>query len=243
MDDRTLALFMGKVDMRPNGCWLWTGHITKDGYGTFYLASAGRGVLAHRVSYEHFMEEDIPPGMDLDHLCHTLDKSCAGGITCQHRRCVMPATLQPVTPYENLMRGNAPSALNATKTHCPQGHEYLPENTYIDPRGRRECRICRAEQAREWLRVHHPGVRHGTETHCPQGHPYAGDNLIITSNGGRACRECKRTWSRNDMRRRRAAAKADREQARLDHETAELAGMADVAELLGPAGAGPLTLF
>ena len=57
---------------------------------------------------------------------------------------------------------------------------------------------------------HNPGVRHGTETHCPQGHPYSGDNLIITSNGGRACRECKRDWSREYMRRKRAAAKAAR---------------------------------
>jgi len=32
---------------------------------------------------------------------------------------------------------------NAGKTHCPQGHEYSTENTYVDPgRGGRYCRIC-----------------------------------------------------------------------------------------------------
>ena len=28
-------------------------------------------------------------------------------------------------------------------TRCSNGHEYTPENTYIDPRGRRDCRECR----------------------------------------------------------------------------------------------------
>ena len=30
---------------------------------------------------------------------------------------------------------------NANKTHCPQGHEYTPENTRIK-RGGRMCRVC-----------------------------------------------------------------------------------------------------
>lgn len=30
----------------------------------------------------------------------------------------------------------------ARKTHCPQGHEYTPENTY-ESAGRRRCRTCR----------------------------------------------------------------------------------------------------
>lgn len=39
------------------------------------------------------------------------------------------------------------SHFNARKTHCAQGHEYTPENTYVrtDWRGtRRYCRACRA---------------------------------------------------------------------------------------------------
>lgn len=38
---------------------------------------------------------------------------------------------------------------HAHKTHCPQGHEYTPENTNRWTDGRRRCRICRAKtQAR-----------------------------------------------------------------------------------------------
>ena len=41
------------------------------------------------------------------------------------------------------------SELNARKTHCPQGHPYSPENTYIQPKGSRACRVCmRAAAAR-----------------------------------------------------------------------------------------------
>jgi hypothetical protein len=36
---------------------------------------------------------------------------------------------------------------NAIKTHCPQRHEYTPENTYINPKGSRECRICKRAHA------------------------------------------------------------------------------------------------
>jgi hypothetical protein len=32
----------------------------------------------------------------------------------------------------------------ARRTHCPQGHAYTPENTYLyPPDGRRACRECR----------------------------------------------------------------------------------------------------
>lgn len=34
---------------------------------------------------------------------------------------------------------------NGAKTHCPHGHEYTPENTYLDGRGRR-CRQCARER-------------------------------------------------------------------------------------------------
>jgi len=32
------------------------------------------------------------------------------------------------------------------KTHCHRGHEFNDENTYVNPRGWRECRACRREK-------------------------------------------------------------------------------------------------
>ena len=34
-------------------------------------------------------------------------------------------------------------------THCPEGHEYTPENTRISQRGFRNCRACHRERTRQ----------------------------------------------------------------------------------------------
>jgi hypothetical protein len=76
----------------------------------------------------------IPDGLVIDHLCRV-------------RHCVNPAHMEPVTDRENVFRGFA------AITHCPKGHEYTADNTYIPPStGSRECRRCRAEQRRKYKR-------------------------------------------------------------------------------------------
>ena len=42
----------------PNGCWEWTAHKDKGGYGRFQVD--GRNVRAHRWAYEH-LRGPIPP--------------------------------------------------------------------------------------------------------------------------------------------------------------------------------------
>ena len=203
MDDRTLARFVGKIEVNPaTGCWLWGGTPTEDGYGAFYFQGTNR--LAHRMAWKHWIgpiPEDKP---HLDHLCHTRDLLCAGGKTDEHRRCVCPfGHLEPVTPEENARR------MAGRRTHCPALHEYAEANTYVAPDGSRNCRICRTERSKAWVAEHHPGVLHGTETHCPKNHPYSGSNLyVIPSTGGRMCRICKREEGREWMRQKRAKVKA-----------------------------------
>lgn len=112
---------------RGDECWEWTGARNAYGYGVFKLD--GRVVMAHRFSYEAEVGL-IPDGLQLDHLCRV-------------RHCVNPAHLEPVTSRENLLRGSTITAANAAKTHCKRGHEFTPENTYVDKKGRRDCRACR----------------------------------------------------------------------------------------------------
>ncbi|MBS69355.1 MAG: hypothetical protein CMK98_13615 [Pseudomonas sp.] len=116
-------------------CWIWTAYIRPDGYGSFVTdtrAISHEVSLAHRFSYElHF--GPIPDGFDIDHLCRV-------------RSCVNPAHLEAVTHAVNCRRGIA-GAVNGdrqrAKTHCPRGHEYNQENTYISRKSARECRRCR----------------------------------------------------------------------------------------------------
>lgn len=118
------ARFHKHVD-KTDGCWEWTGTKQANGYGAFY--ENGRVLRSHRWSYEHHVGP-IPDGLQIDHLC-------------RNRACVNPAHLEPVTALENARR--------AMRTHCVNGHEFTPENTYIPADGKRYCRECRRRRVRE----------------------------------------------------------------------------------------------
>lgn len=133
---RTVALlaarFWDKVAI-DRGCWLWTAG-TRHGYGA--ISEGGRGspmIMAHRFSWEfHF--GPIPDGLGVLHKC-------------DNPPCVNPAHLFLGTQGDN-MRDKAVKgrdfARNRGITHCKHGHEFTPENTYIQPhRRRRHCRACR----------------------------------------------------------------------------------------------------
>lgn len=131
-----------------NECWIYTGTITDQGYGQ--IGVEGRVRQAYKVAYELFIGE-VPPGLELDHLCHTRDLACISNAECRHRRCVNPWHLEPVTPKENTRRSNNPSAINGRKTHCIHGHEFTPENTYVKPNGHRQCRRCGREASARYF--------------------------------------------------------------------------------------------
>lgn len=122
-----------KVQMQENGCWVWTG-AASGGYG--YFRAGGRTVLVHRWAYEHFVGP-IPDGLTIDHV---KSRGCTTTLCCN------PAHLEPVTQKENVLRGTAPSAAHARQTHCINGHEFTPENTYRHGSGRK-CRACTIERA------------------------------------------------------------------------------------------------
>lgn len=125
---------MAQVKLLPNGCWEWCGYVNSEGYGrTSYKGQ--RGTPAQQALYD-LLVGPIPDGKILDHVCHTTDKSCPGGSNCQHRRCVNPQHMEPVTFEENSSRG-----VWGRKTHCPHGHQYNDANTLISG-GRRYCREC-----------------------------------------------------------------------------------------------------
>jgi hypothetical protein len=135
--------FWAKVDKHDQTsedstpCWMWNGATSPQGYGHFNL-SKKTSTTAHRVSYLLSIGV-IPEGLHLDHLC-------------RNRGCVNPAHLEPVSPRENLLRGEGVAAVNAAKTHCHKGHEFTSENTQVVPHSSRDhgtkriCLICQRER-------------------------------------------------------------------------------------------------
>lgn len=57
------------------------------------------------------------------------------------------STITP-TVMEWINRPDAPSGASDAKTHCPAGHEYTSENTYVNPAGWRICRACKTDRRR-----------------------------------------------------------------------------------------------
>lgn len=66
--------FFDKVEiqkMNKKGCWIWTGSISKNGYGRIQAGNS-RGVqYAHRISWELYYDEGIPEDMVIGHHCDT----------------------------------------------------------------------------------------------------------------------------------------------------------------------------
>ena len=120
-----------------NGCIEWTGYRGNRGYGqTTFL---GKSERTHRLAW--ILENGaIPDGLWVMHKC-------------DNPPCLNLDHLQLGTPKDNFddmkNKGRYVNAM-LLKTHCPKGHEYTEENTYVYPStskqaGTRQCRTCHAK--------------------------------------------------------------------------------------------------
>lgn len=141
LDPRLPSRFWEKVQPCPmSGCWLWTGAAQSFGYGS--IAVDGTRRTAHSLAYKTLIGS-VPDGLELDHKCRV-------------SACCNPLHLEPVTHRENMLRGNTPSAINAAKTHCPNGHPYAAG------RKRRACNECIWARDVEYRKHSSKGYEH----HC-----------------------------------------------------------------------------
>lgn len=123
-----------------DGCWIWGGALQKEKYGI--LSYMKKSYLAHRFFYEQLVGP-LDPELTLDHMCHNNDKTCLGGKTCKHRRCVNPAHMEETDLGTNTRRGQA-GIVNRSKTHCIHGHPFDEENTIWEKNRDALMRVCRA---------------------------------------------------------------------------------------------------
>ena len=127
--------FWEKVD-KTDTCWNWTASKRGKVYGGFQYK--GKLRLAHRVVYEMYRGV-IPVGLEIDHLCN-------------NTICVNPDHLEVVTPRENTLRSNNPTAINARKTSCIHNHPLSGDNLYTHPNGGRGCRACSSRSYKQWAK-------------------------------------------------------------------------------------------
>jgi hypothetical protein len=117
---------------QPNGCLEWTGSISPKGYGRIRVN--GKSLFTHRFAWE-LVNGPIPDGVLIRHY------------VCDNPPCCEPTHLRPGTQTDNMAdmvaKGRSGTRPGSAVTHCPDGHEYTSENTYVKPDGGRECRACR----------------------------------------------------------------------------------------------------
>ena len=129
LNEVEIGRFFAKVDKLKSGCWVWKGSTVRGRsglrYGQFWHGKKLH--IAHRISYQHNVAP-IPEGLTIDHVC-------------RNTLCVNPNHLRVLSLRDNILAGTGPTARNAKKTHCPQGHPLSGDNLRAGRIGR-ECRIC-----------------------------------------------------------------------------------------------------
>lgn len=78
------------------------------------------------------------------------------------RRCRTCKNEEARRRYKGARGSKFGTVARAEKTHCPHGHEFSEENTYLNPNGSKECVICRRDRMKRFKERQNQKARGGT---------------------------------------------------------------------------------
>jgi hypothetical protein len=139
-NERWIERVKAKCIVNENGCWIWQGFChpfrnMKPGQRGYPGGAYGsKSCRVHRRMLEVKLGKLLPTEIQ---ACHT----------CDTPPCCNPDHMYPATNQQNHLDGAKRKRMQGqNKTQCVHGHEYTPENTYLDQRpgggGSRHCRMC-----------------------------------------------------------------------------------------------------
>ncbi|HBF44009.1 MAG TPA: hypothetical protein DDW42_10370 [Desulfobacteraceae bacterium] len=167
----TKERIMNKVEVKANGCWIWTGAKGKGGYGNSWYN--GRYVNTHRLMYQLEIGP-IPKGRN---VCHS----------CDNCLCVNPEHLYVATQKKNLEDMRLKGRQSQGKAHSkaikeawtPELREYRSKQTKERRRQEHNKKADAAGVPRDWKycpgckqwfprsNFHKNAARHdGLKPHC-----------------------------------------------------------------------------
>lgn len=128
-------------------CWLWNGHILKNGYAK--TLHNGKSCSVHRLSYE-IHKGEIPKGLIVCHNCPGVDK----------KHCINPNHLWIGTYKDNMIDASNKGRMLGMQKWTPEMHEKMKERKKTwsrpDNRGEKSARSklkeCQVYEIRELLR-------------------------------------------------------------------------------------------
>jgi hypothetical protein len=141
--EEVLERLWSNTTTNDKGCRLWHGNKI-NGYGQISIKD--------KMFYVHRLSAWIYHGLDLE---NKRELALHKDDLCISKNCWAPDHLYKGDHCDNThdraKKGDSNffGAHNWEKTHCPQGHEFTEENTYLQ-KGTKVCRICKAKRVKEF---------------------------------------------------------------------------------------------